>query len=356
MPCSTVSCTAIERARTNFQLGQIGVPNQQIPRCTRLGCAGTPPSRLCRRRWTWYGEPSLCTPAQELTIASPSNHTPLVLSVNGEPRPLGGLHLSAHDRGLTLADGLFETMRTHGGTVFRLDRHLARLKHGLATLGIPIRSELRDWVLDAVRIVGGNTSVRLTVTRGVSTGGVAPPVDIRPTVIIAVNLLPVFPPATYDLGLSAHVASGCRNERSMTAGLKTLSYTDGVAAMLEAWRHGADEALFLDTDLHCSEAAFSNLFIWAGDTLVTPPASCGALPGITREAVMELAAADGIPVTVRPFDLGELLGAQEAFLTSSLRGLAPLVRVGDRPIGSGAPGEVTGRLSAAYAALVARLG
>jgi D-alanine transaminase len=91
-----------------------------------------------------------------------------------------------------------------------------------------------------------------------------------------------------------------------------------------------------------------------GDTLVTPPVTCAALPGITRATVIELAGASGVPVVERICSPGDLLGAGEAFLTSSLRGLAPLVRVDGRAIGAGAPGDVTRRLAAAYASLVAR--
>jgi branched-chain amino acid aminotransferase len=275
--------------------------------------------------------------------------------VNGERLPQAGLHLSASDRGVTLADGVFETMRAHGGGVFRLDRHLGRLVGGLAALDIPARPELRDWVLDALRASGtADLTVRLTVTRGVGAGGVAPPPDPHPTTIVSVNPLPIFPPEIYDVGLTAHVVSGRRNERAMTAGLKTLAYTDAVAAWLEARRAGADEALFLDTDEHCSEATSSNLFVWTGTALLTPPLSCGALPGITRASVLELAAGLGVPAAERAFGLDDCLGAEEAFLTSSLRGVAPLVRVGAHPIGRGTPGALTRQLAGAYAALVAR--
>jgi branched-chain amino acid aminotransferase len=94
--------------------------------------------------------------------------------------------------------------------------------------------------------------------------------------------------------------------------------------------------------------------MWRGGTLVTPPLSCAALPGITRAAVLELARASGMPAEERAFRLGELLTADEAFLTSSLRGLVPLVRVGDKTIGSGLPGDVTRRLAGDYTALVDR--
>lgn len=275
--------------------------------------------------------------------------------LNGEPQPSEGPHLSARDRGITLADGVFETMRAHGGTVFRLDRHLARLGHALATLHIPASPELRAWVVAAVRAWGSaDASIRITVTRGIGPPGVAPPSDVRPTVIIAVNSLPSFPLAVYDEGLTAHVASGRRNERAMTAGLKTIAFTDAVAALMEAQRAGADEALFLDMEAHCSEATSSNLFAWTGHTLVTPPVSCGALPGITRATVLELAGMLGVPAEERVFGLPELLRVEEAFLTSSLRGLAPLVRVSARSIGQGAPGALTRQLAAAYTALVAR--
>jgi branched-chain amino acid aminotransferase len=275
--------------------------------------------------------------------------------VNGERRPPTGFHVSARDRGLTLADGVFETMLAPRGTVFRLDRHLARLTSALDTLAIPCRPELRDWVLEAAGAAGGaDVSVRLTVTRGIGATSVRPPPDADPTVIIGVDLLPIFPAAVYDVGLTAHVASGRRNERAITAGLKTLAYTDAVAALLEAERTGADEALFLDTEGHCSEATSSNLFAVSGGVLVTPPVSCGALPGITRAVVLELASALRVPAAERVFGLDELVGADEAFLTSSLRGLAPLVRVGPHAIGPGTPGLLTRRLADGYVALVAR--
>lgn len=273
--------------------------------------------------------------------------------VNGERQPAGAWHVSGRDRGFTLADGLFETMRIRRGRVFRLDRHLARIERSLATLKIPVPPQLREWVRAALS-GDGDASLRLTVTRGVGAPGVPPPVDVHPTVIVAVNPLPLFPASLYEEGLTAHVASGRRNEHAMTAGLKTLAYTDAVAALLEARGAGAEEALFLDTASHCSEATASNLFIVSGGAIVTPPISCAALPGITRAAVLELARAAAVPAAERAFGLEELLRADEAFLTSSLRGLAPLVRVGGRRIGSGRPGDTTRRLAAAYAEVVER--
>ena len=277
-----------------------------------------------------------------------------VVWINGERQADDGPHVSARDRGLTLADGVFETMRARGGTIFRLNRHLARLERSLTVLEIPAPRELHDWVGDAAKAAGDEASIRLTVTRGPAPAGVAPPDAPQPTVVISVGPMPAFPPSTYAEGLSAHVASGRRNEYAMTAGLKTLAYIDAVAGVLEARRAGADEALFLDTEGHCCEASASNLFIATGTELVTPPLSCGVLPGITREAVLELARAEGVAAAERKIGLHQVRAAKEAFLTSSLRGIAPLVRIGGTPIGRGMPGELTRRLTAAYLALIDR--
>jgi branched-chain amino acid aminotransferase len=277
------------------------------------------------------------------------------LWVNGQRLPFDAVHVSARDRGLLLADGLFETMRARNGTIFRLERHLERLRGGLVKLQIPVPPELADWLKAAVRAADlPEVAVRMTVTRGVGSAGVIPPEDSEPTVVIAINPMPAFGSAVYEAGLRARVASGRRNEYSMTAGLKTIAYTDNIAALLEARRDGADEALFLDVEGHCSEATASNLFMRSEGILVTPPLSCGALPGVTRALVLELSRAAGLDAAERPFTLDELLRADEAFLTSSLRGIAPLVSIDGKALGTGSPGSVTRELSAAHAKAVTR--
>jgi branched-chain amino acid aminotransferase len=278
-----------------------------------------------------------------------------VVWVDGRRLPSESAHVSARDRGFTLADGVFETMKARNGKTFRLDRHLSRIETGLRVLAIPRPVELRDWVDAAVQAAHlPEASIRLTITRGVAAGGVIPPPDPNPTVVVTVGPFPAFGAELYERGVKGHVASGRRNEYSMTAGLKTLAYTDSIAAMIEAQSVGADEALFLDTAGHCSEASASNLFAVIAGRLTTPPTSCAALPGITRAAVIELASGLGVPVEERPFTVADLTAATEAFLTSSLRGIAPLVAIDGTAIGSGAPGPVTRQMVTAYSALVAR--
>jgi branched-chain amino acid aminotransferase len=195
---------------------------------------------------------------------------------------------------------------------------------------------------------GVDAAVRLTVTRG-TLPGLAPPADARSvTVVLLVQTVPHFAPEIYRTGLSVHVASGRRNEFAMTAGIKTLAYTDSVMALIEARRHGADEALLLDTAGHVSEASASNVFLVSGGTVLTPPLSCGALPGITRAVVLELLAERGILTFERPISAAELATTDEVFLTSSLRGIAPVASIDGRSLGL--PGPITRAVMDAYAA------
>ena len=263
--------------------------------------------------------------------------------------------LSVSDRGFTLADGCFETMRAYQGVIFRLDAHLERLAHAADRLGIPMPPHLDETVADAVRALRAaraDASVRLTVSRGVG-AGVVPPPDVPPTTVLLINRLPAIPPMLETRGLTARIASGRRNEHADSAGLKTLSYTDTVLALMAARADGADDALVLDTAGHLCEGASSNLFLVIRGVVHTPPATCGILPGITRQAVLDILAGLDIPVEQFPIPPAALDAADELFLTSSLREIAPVTQVNARPIGTGRPGPLTHQLRDAYRTLVA---
>ena len=118
-----------------------------------------------------------------------------VVWVNGERRADDAAHVSARDRGFTLADGVFETMRSRDGRIFRLERHLARLDRALTMLEIPAPVELREWVIRAATDVAApEATIRLTVTRGHGPAGVAPPSRTHPTVIVSAGPMPSCPP------------------------------------------------------------------------------------------------------------------------------------------------------------------
>jgi branched-chain amino acid aminotransferase len=273
--------------------------------------------------------------------------------VNGRPVDPSVPALSVTDRGFTLADGVFETMRATRGVIIQLDAHLVRLTMGLARLRIPLPPHLDETVSDAIRVLReqhADAAVRLTVSRGPGTG-LAPMSGVEPTCVLLVYPLPAVSPDVYERGLAVHFATGRRSEHAPTAGLKTLSYTESVLALVEARVHGAADTLVLDTSGHLAEGAASNIFVVANGDVRTPPLSCGILPGITRVTVIDLIRSWGKSATVQESVIvpSDLAAVDEIFLTSSLRGIAPVTSIDGGPVGRGTPGPITRRLMTAYA-------
>lgn len=266
--------------------------------------------------------------------------------LNGEVIPGNRARISVFDRGFTLGDGLFETMRAYGGRVFRLRDHLDRLRRSAIRVGLPLPEapELEAAVDDTLRANGlREAAVRITLSRGAAPPGLDPPEAAAPTLTVFARPAPT-PPAA----IRAVIAAGRLNEHAPTAGLKRLGYLDSIVALRAARAEGYDDAVFLDTAGHLAEATASNLFLLRDGMLRTPPIACGVLPGITRAAVLELAAELDMPAREAPLDPATLDGAREAFLTSSLREVVPLIRVGDRALGDGEPGPATRRIQRAY--------
>lgn len=310
---------------------------QSLPHHALAGDSGTVPERL---------------------LAGAPEDTPLERAmcwVNGLPADPDAPALSVSDRGFTLADGCFETMRCYRGVIFCLDAHMERLAATAVRMGIPVPPHLEQTVADAARALRttrADASVRLTMSRGAGAGVAAPP-GVVPTTVLLIGRLPAVPATLATTGLTVRIASGRRNEHAPSAGLKTLSYTDTVLALTEARARGAGDALFLDTAGHLCEGTSSNLFLVTGGIVRTPPRSCGILPGITRQAVLGILESLGIPAEEVPIWPEELNDADEVFLTSSLREIAPVTRSDERAVGSGRPGPLTGRIRDAYHGLVA---
>ncbi|HET9986597.1 MAG TPA: aminotransferase class IV [Longimicrobiales bacterium] len=270
-----------------------------------------------------------------------------IVWVNGELVDEARAAVSVHDRGFLLGDGLFETMRAYGGRVFALREHLERLRRGAERIGLPLPDGLERAVCETVAANRlDDAAVRLTASRGAG-DGLLPPEAPSPTVVVAAR--PYRPdPAWHERGIRAALARGRLDEHRATAGLKALGYLEAVVAVAEARAAGCDDALFLDTAGHLAEAAASNLFVVVDGELLTPPLSCGILPGVTRAAVLRLAARRGWTAHERALEPASLERATEAFLTSSLREIVPLVEVGGRVVGAGRPGPLAGALLSEY--------
>jgi branched-chain amino acid aminotransferase group I len=275
-----------------------------------------------------------------------------IVYLNGDLILRSQAKLSPFDHGFLYGYGLFETMRAYNGCVFRLDRHLARLHQSAEALGIA--SELASFnlqkacygTLEANELA--EARLRLTVSAG--EGDMTPNTGTCSgiTVFIAVRRLAPLPPESYEKGFSTVLSSWRRNSQSPLSRLKSTCYLESVLARQEARAAGADEALILNERGFLAEGSTTNIFLVRNKKLVTPSLESGSLPGITREAVWELAQSLGIKAVEREVALGELAEAEEAFLTNSILEIVPLTRFGDEPVGSARPGPLTQRLMSAY--------
>lgn len=259
------------------------------------------------------------------------------------------------DRGFLLADGLFETLRAYRGHVFRTEDHLQRLAAGAAELGIPLPEDppaIAAAVLEllaANHLGTGDAAVRITLTHGPGQRGLLPPEDPRPNLLI--TAAPYQPPSRLD-GFIAPIASGvARNEMSVTSRLKTLGYLDNILAQRQAAKSGGDEAILLNGKGRVACGARSNLFVLSDRRLVTPSLEEGALPGITRHAVLLICAELGIAAEEGVIARETLRGTTEAFVTNSLLEVMPLRRLDGKELPIG---PVTKQLMEAYAALTPR--
>jgi branched-chain amino acid aminotransferase len=268
------------------------------------------------------------------------------LDVNGQLLPVDVRHISALDRGFTLGDGVFETVRVIGGRPFRLEAHLTRLRESAAVLELPIPVTPDELAARTEHLLAANERreavVRLTVSRGVPPErGLLPPLRPEPTVVIQVSPFHELPAAKLAQGFSAHISAIRRNEHSPVARIKACNYLDNVLARMEAQRAGADEAILLNTAgaLACLSAA--NLHLVRGRRVLTPALHCGVLAGITRQVVSELAVAIGLDWEEGWLLPDEIWAAQEAFLTNSVLGVVPITSVDTRSVGTGKPGPIS---------------
>lgn len=259
--------------------------------------------------------------------------------------------VSPRDRGVTLGFGVFETVRLYGGTPFRLGRHLERLRNGADTLGIPVDPALEDRVLECVERAGGlDARLRITLTGGREDGATGPE---GPALVVEIS--PWAPePRWYEEGITAGEISAPQETGRLTAGAKTTSRAETVLATKEAREAGYHEGLWRDEEGNWVEGTASNLFVVVEEGVVrTPPLRSGCLAGVTREAVLEVAEREGVEVrSDRLLEPGVFREAREAFISSSLRELLPVVAVNGEQVGAGEPGPVWRRLREGYRRLV----
>ncbi len=267
-----------------------------------------------------------------------------------------GAKISVFDHGLLYGDGVFEGIRAYNGRVFKLKEHIERLFSSAKAilLTMPLKQEeiMRAVVETCRRNKLREGYIRLVVTRGVGTLGLNPYRCKRPSVIIIAGKMQLYPAELYRKGLDLITVPTVRNLHSaLNPAIKSLNYLNNILAKLEAINGGCEEAVMLNNEGFVSECTGDNIFIVKGSQISTPPLSAGALYGITRQVVMELALRCGYTVTEPNLTRYDLFNADECFLTGTGAEVIPAVKIDGRVIGAGKPGPVTERLISQYRAL-----
>jgi branched-chain amino acid aminotransferase len=264
--------------------------------------------------------------------------------------------ISVLDHGLLYGDGVFEGIRAYHGRVFKLKEHIDRLfcSAKAILLEIPMsHAQIMRAVIETCRENKiRNGYIRLIVTRGAGTLGLNPRSCKRPSVIVIAGSIQLYPPAFYQRGMDVVTVPTTRNLHSaLNPAIKSLNYLNNILAKIEANNAGVEEAVMLNAEGFVAECTGDNLFIVKNGELFTPPLSAGALYGITRQTVIELAVEAGLKVTEPNLTRYDLFNADECFLTGTGAEIVPVVKIDGRVIGTGKPGTFTRKLVKDYRAL-----
>ena len=264
--------------------------------------------------------------------------------------------ISVFDHGLLYGDGIFEGIRAYNGRVFKLKEHIDRLFCSAKSILLNLPMAHADIMTAIVETCRRNKLrdgyIRLVVTRGPGTLGLNPNRCKNPSVIFIAGKIQLYPPELYRQGMDIVTVPTTRNLHSaLNPAIKSLNYLNNIMAKIEANNAGCEEAVMLNAEGFVAECTGDNIFIVKEGQLLTPPLAAGALYGITRRVVMDLAAQAGLKVSESDLTRYDLFNANECFLTGTAAELMPVVKIDGRVIGTGTPGPVTGNLMTQYHAL-----
>jgi branched-chain amino acid aminotransferase len=281
--------------------------------------------------------------------------------IDGKPVPGENARVPVLDRGFLYGDSVYEVTRTVQRKPLFFDLHLARLARSATGLffDIPPINVIEQAVTETISAASKVQSdvrefyLRVIVTRGAGELDLDPASSDGPRLIVIVKPLKLPEARLYREGASVATVNERRNAPGhIQPEVKSGNYLTSVMALAAARRRGCYEALMLDLYNQIAEGASSNFFMLAGGRLITPPRSVGILSGITRGTVLKLAGSAGVPVVEAPIALRDAIHADEAFITSSIRGVMPVIRIDEYPIGVGRPGPITRRLMQLYFQLI----
>ncbi len=277
----------------------------------------------------------------------------LQVYISGKFYPKEEAKISVYDHGLLYGDGVFEGMRSYNGKVFRLEQHLDRLWKSAKAIWLQIPMTREDMGKAVIETLQRNKLadgyVRLVVTRGAGTLGLDPNRTSNPQIIIIADHISLYPQEYYDKGLEIVTVSTIRNHpAALSPRIKSLNYLNNILAKIEGLQAGCVEALMMNHKGEISECTGDNIFLVRDGCIYTPRIDAGILEGITRQAVLDLAAEHAIPAKETPLTKHDVYIADECFLTGSAAEIVPVVKVDSRSIGDGIPGPITRRLTTLF--------
>ena len=269
--------------------------------------------------------------------------------------------ISVFDHGLLYGDGVFEGIRFYNGRVFRLEEHIDRLFDSARAIALNIgmdKSAVIEATLETIRqnkLQDGY--IRLVVTRGVGDLGLNSMLCPKASIFVIASKITLYSADKYENGLDVVTCATRRIPHgALSPMVKSLNYLNNVMAKIEAQNAGAGEGLMLNEQGFVSECTGDNIFIIKNGVITTPPISAGALAGVTRSVVFDLAAEFGIPIHEPMMTRYDIFTADECFLTGTAAEIIPAVKLDTRPIGDGKPGPITRRLITRFRELTASTG
>jgi branched-chain amino acid aminotransferase len=285
----------------------------------------------------------------------------MLVNMNGALVPKEKAALSVFDHGVLYGDGVFEGVRAYNGKVFRLEEHVARLYDSAKAILLTPPISAKAMAQEILRTLAANKQVdgyiRPVITRGVGDLGLNPVNCPKAAYFIITDKIKLYPDATYKNGLPLVTVPTRRNvAEALSPKIKSLNYLNNILAKIEANQRGALEAIMLTQDGYVAECTADNLFILRKGRLLTPPTWQGALEGVTRAVVLELAAKAKLKAAEEPMTRYDVYTADEAFMTGTAAEIVPVISLDARVIGTGKPGPVTTKLISAFKALVKREG
>jgi branched-chain amino acid aminotransferase len=285
----------------------------------------------------------------------------MLIYLDGKLVPEEEAKVSVFDHGYLYGDGVFEGIRVYDGNVFRLKEHIDRLYESAKTIAMQMSLTPEEMTRATLDTIAANNRrdayIRLVVSRGKGDLGIDPAKTEKPTIVIIVADIALYPPELYEKGVHLVTASVRRIPlQCLDPRIKSLNYLNNIMAKMEAVRAGAPEAVMLNYHGRVAECTADNIFIMKDGTLKTPAQLEGALGGITRGAVMDLATEAGIPCIKTTLGLHDLYNADECFLTGTGAEIMPVIEIDGRKIGDGKPGRTTGELLEAFRELRTRDG